>query len=714
MFAYLVVDDSEKHGPVLLLDSEHPGKYWCGRHPDTAPLGPEDKLPDDRDRWLPIRRQGVSGQHASIYWDGVEWQISNQSRFGTRVMRGGVAKPLDVPNDGCLALLEGDVVTFRTGVSAKFTTTYPHPNGDTFTVRHSRPGLLSTVNGTAPNEETLRFSTPQWYGLTRLSRSLHDAAQGESGPAKLKLFALAKQSLADVSSADADKILISSTDTLNKDVGDLVAKHSRLRPHREQLLTACVSDVPQLIDFWNAREFTVNSARSSLDMRCPVAVVPVCTKTRREGSIIIFGDDLAVQDLDIACFAAYDLAVALSNSRASRRTMPTIVGSDPALVRTLQNARKFAAMKTLPVLTLGESGTGKELIAELVHYSSPRANGPLVKFNVAAQPAELFESELFGHVKGAFTGAIRDHAGKIEQANHGTLFLDEIGDLPLNLQMKLLRALEEEWIQRVGDEKTIPVNVRFITATNADLKQMVRDGEFREDLYYRIRGGVVRLPPLRERKDDIWELATHLAAKICNKEDLPLVSISEGAVNALKRRPWPGNIRQLGSELKRAIALSSEGGDISAVLIAGDADDEFADDEFADDEHTDDEHTDDEHTGDEHTGDEHTGDKHSRDKHSDAGIVTETLVFDSLHVDEGRAILDLQERENALKSCQGEVRPKEEAAKLIAGRSEGGHISLKLFSSRTEKWFETFPHLRLKFPVLNSAYPAKKKKTKPR
>ena len=211
----------------------------------------------------------------------------------------------------------------------------------------------------------------------------------------------------------------------------------------------------------------------------------------------------------------------------------------------------------LTVLVLGESGTGKELVAEAVHQLGHRKTGPFVAVNAAAIPGELIESELFGHEKGAFTGAVKQSIGKFEQANGGTLFLDEIGDMPLDAQTRLLRALQSGKIRRVGGRQEIDIDVRIIAATNRDLKPMIASGTFREDLFYRLNVVPIELPPLRERRDDIEALAMHFL-KVATREGLPLRQIEPAALVLLSEQNWPGNVRELRNAMFRLILMARD------------------------------------------------------------------------------------------------------------------------------------------------------------
>jgi DNA-binding NtrC family response regulator len=232
-----------------------------------------------------------------------------------------------------------------------------------------------------------------------------------------------------------------------------------------------------------------------------------------------------------------------------------IVGSSRAIMRTIEVIRLVGSRRST-VLISGETGTGKEMVARAIHLSSPRAQQPIVAVNCNALPENLLEAELFGHVKGAFTGAIQHRIGRFEQAHRGTLFLDEVGDLPLEIQTKLLRVLQEREFQRVGSSETIRVDVRLIAATNVDLVQKIREGKFREDLYYRLNVVPIAAPPLRERLEDIPVLANHFVKKICQQEEIPLRRLSPETLERLKACPWPGNVRQLENVVEMAVALS--------------------------------------------------------------------------------------------------------------------------------------------------------------
>ena len=236
-----------------------------------------------------------------------------------------------------------------------------------------------------------------------------------------------------------------------------------------------------------------------------------------------------------------------------------ILGTSAALRSTLDQGARIAPLRDLSVLIGGETGTGKELLARALHYGSPRAGSPFVEVNCAAIPANLLESELFGHEPGAFTGAVAAKPGLFEIAHGGTLFLDEIGSLPLELQPKLLRALETRSIRRVGGQQPRQVDVRVVAASHVDLGQAVRRGEFREDLYYRLNVVQLVLPPLRDREGDVEVLARTFVERIASAYGLPVPDLGGDARAALRAHRWPGNVRELRNVLERAVVLSPPG-----------------------------------------------------------------------------------------------------------------------------------------------------------
>jgi two-component system, NtrC family, nitrogen regulation response regulator NtrX len=234
-----------------------------------------------------------------------------------------------------------------------------------------------------------------------------------------------------------------------------------------------------------------------------------------------------------------------------------IVGKTPVMRALMDKIEKVAATPARVLIT-GENGTGKELVARALHRMSPRASKPFVEVNCAAIPGELIESELFGHMKGSFTGAISDRAGKFEQANKGTLFLDEIGDMSLNAQAKVLRVLQDNVITRIGGAKPISVDVRVIAATNKTLESEIAGGKFREDLYYRLNVVPIHVPPIRERREDIPTLAQYFAATLSAREGIPPRTFTPDALERLSSLDWPGNVRELRNTVERLLILAPD------------------------------------------------------------------------------------------------------------------------------------------------------------
>jgi two-component system, NtrC family, nitrogen regulation response regulator NtrX len=234
-----------------------------------------------------------------------------------------------------------------------------------------------------------------------------------------------------------------------------------------------------------------------------------------------------------------------------------IVWTGSIMQKIMAQVDRVAASETR-ICILGETGTGKELVARTLHERSPRASGPFVTLNCAAIPAELIESELFGHEKGSFTGAAGRHLGKFEQAEHGTIFLDEIGDMPIAMQAKLLRVLEEGEVERIGGDKSIRVDVRVLVATHRSLETLVREGKFRQDLFHRVYVFPLVLPPLRERREDIPSLIEHFARQVCTQNNWKPIPFTPEAIQALQAHPWPGNVRELRNVVERLLLLATD------------------------------------------------------------------------------------------------------------------------------------------------------------
>jgi len=293
---------------------------------------------------------------------------------------------------------------------------------------------------------------------------------------------------------------------------------------------------------------------------------PILEDGKITGAVVVFRDISTRREIEYQREEAWQEIVRLKEQLELERdylrdeinvnaNFGEIIGDSQALKRTLSQIEAVASTSA-SVLVNGESGVGKEMIARAIHLHSPRADKPLVRVNCASIPSELFESEFFGHVRGAFTGAHKDRVGRMQLADGGTLFLDEIGEIPLEQQGKLLRALQENEFERVGDENTIRVDVRVVAATNRDLRAAVEAGIFRQDLYYRLSVFPIEVPPLRQRLDDIAPLAQHFLKRSCAELGRETLRLTQQHVDCLMRHDWPGNIRELKNVLERAVILS--------------------------------------------------------------------------------------------------------------------------------------------------------------
>jgi two-component system, NtrC family, nitrogen regulation response regulator NtrX len=300
------------------------------------------------------------------------------------------------------------------------------------------------------------------------------------------------------------------------------------------------------------------------------AHIEMAVRATRLGALDFLEKPISTDKLLLTVENALKLQRLESENRQLRQRLGKheIVWNGETMRRVMAQLERVAASETR-VCILGETGTGKELIARTIHERSARAAGPFVTLNCAAVPAELIESELFGHEKGSFTGASGRHIGKFEQADRGTIFLDEIGDMPLNMQAKLLRVLEEGEVERIGGDKPIPVNVRVVVATHRNLEARVGEERFRQDLFHRIYVFPLTLPPLRDRREDIPALVQHFAEQVCEQNSWKPVPFSSEAMETLQSYAWPGNVRELRNMVERLMLIATEGQvDLSTVLMA--------------------------------------------------------------------------------------------------------------------------------------------------
>jgi two-component system, NtrC family, nitrogen regulation response regulator NtrX len=297
------------------------------------------------------------------------------------------------------------------------------------------------------------------------------------------------------------------------------------------------------------------------------ATIEMAVKATRLGASDFLEKPISTDKLLLTVEHALHISRLEEENRELKRRLGKheIVWASAAMREVMAQVEHVAASETR-VCIRGETGTGKELIARTLHEKSPRHAGPFISLNCAAIPAELMESELFGHEKGSFTGAAARHVGKFEQAHRGTLFLDEIGDMPLGMQAKLLRVLEEGEIERVGGDRPFSVDVRVVVATHRNLEEQVRQGTFREDLYHRVFVFPIVLPPLRERREDIRVLAEHFVGQLDEQNHWKAKTLSPGAIEALERYAWPGNVRELRNVIERVLLLAS-GDTVEAATV---------------------------------------------------------------------------------------------------------------------------------------------------
>jgi len=300
------------------------------------------------------------------------------------------------------------------------------------------------------------------------------------------------------------------------------------------------------------------------------AHIEMAVRATRLGALDFLEKPISSDKLMLTVENALKLQRLESENRQLRQRLGKheIVWKGETMRRVMAQLERVAASESR-VCIFGETGTGKELVARTIHERSPRSAGPFVTLNCAAVPAELIESELFGHEKGSFTGASGRHIGKFEQADQGTIFLDEIGDMPLNMQAKLLRVLEEGEVERIGGDKPVTVNVRVVVATHRDLEVRVREEKFRQDLFHRIHVFPLVLPPLRERRDDIPALIEHFAAQVCAQNGWKPVPFTAEAIAEMQSHPWPGNVRELRNMVERLLLLATgDRVDVATVLAA--------------------------------------------------------------------------------------------------------------------------------------------------
>lgn len=328
------------------------------------------------------------------------------------------------------------------------------------------------------------------------------------------------------------------------------------------LYDAVVATFP--VEDWSPEEFLEEAQRANGSVPVVIhhgqATFADAVRATKLGAYEFLGPDATPEHLLAAVESAIEYRrtkdLALLGSAVSEEPWRQLLVGESQAIQNVAQIIRLVGPRRCTVLISGETGTGKEMVARAIHKASPRGHLPMVSVNCSALPENLLEAELFGHVKGAFTGAIQNRIGRFEQAHRSTLFLDEIGDMPLETQAKLLRVLQEREFQRIGSSETIKVDVRVVAASNVNLAERVQEGRFREDLYYRLNVVPISIPPLRERIRDIPLLVHHFIEKVCRQEGLPMREISPETMDRLCSYHWPGNVRQLENAVEMAVALS--------------------------------------------------------------------------------------------------------------------------------------------------------------
>ncbi|MBA2663457.1 MAG: sigma 54-interacting transcriptional regulator [Bradymonadaceae bacterium] len=483
---------------------------------------------------------------------------------------------------------------------------FVHCDASAFQIQAADRAHDLLINGKKKKKETLRHLDEVSLGSARLVFSLLDTSQPreQAGASKeeiahldsyRRLHDFSRKLLAEyelgslinslmdaviaITNADKGFLILSENDEFKVKVARNVNEED-LANAVDQVSDAVVAKVVQsrkaliVNDALNDAEF--NSSQSVINLNlCSVMCVPLLDRGSLLGLIYVGNGNVTSlfteRHLELLTVFAAQASLIVANAiminelkldnqalnrKLSGMRFGSIIGACDAIKDVFRTVERVAPT-SVNVLIVGETGTGKELIAHELHARSPRAKGPFITLNCGAIPENLLESELFGHVKGAFTGATSNREGSFQAADGGTIFLDEIGEMPINLQVKLLRVLQEHTITKVGSTKLEKVDIRVVAATNKDLELAVRNHEFREDLFYRLNVVMLRLPPLRDRGDDVVVIAQFLIKKICDEFNLPLKQLGADAVIAMKKYEWPGNIRQLENRLKKAIVLAN-------------------------------------------------------------------------------------------------------------------------------------------------------------
>lgn len=493
----------------------------------------------------------VAAHHIQIVFNGRDFQLEEVDRDAEILINGKKKRRARLCN--------GDRITLGRAQLGFSMFTEPSGTGDDDSVPESKRGDLAGLRRlqgfserlmtTRSVDELLEILLDDVIELTGADRGMVlwvDPAEGKAAmPSVRAARNVQREALQDAAGAISDSIV-----------------RQVLETKRSVIVSDALSDT------------TFGKSESVIALRLSsVMCVPLLSQGEAIGALYVANDEIKHlfdrRQLDLLTVFAGQASLILQNAmllsalradkeklsaELSNKRFGEIIGACPSMMEVFRKLQKVAATD-ISVLITGETGTGKELIARELHRRSNRVNGPFVTVNCGAIPENLIESEMFGHVKGAFTGAIASRPGKFQQADGGTLFLDEVGELPLALQVKLLRALQERVVFRVGDSRPEKCDIRIIAATNRNLDEMIKTGEFREDLYYRLNVVNLWLPPLRERGDDVFIIAKVLLSKYAEELNSPVRGFSPQTLSSVRKYSWPGNIRQLENRIKKALVL---------------------------------------------------------------------------------------------------------------------------------------------------------------
>lgn len=500
---------------------------------------------------LVLRGPEVAPTHCTLTHEPGRYKLESAQRSTPFFVRGKKTRSMDLKHGDTVAI-GGIEVVFSAVDHVPETKPEPTPDRAAPALEAMRKLQSFSTLLAKPNdlEELLNELIDQVVAMTRASKGFLVLAGDAPGSYEIRVARnVERRSVADPSELLSDDII-------------------------KEVLSSSAATI--ISDAYADERFKNSMSVMALKL-CSVMCAPLVVRGEMLGLIYVGNDDVRDlfrrEQLDLLEIFAAQAALFIKNAqlvgslrnesaalaeRLESFKFGSIIGACPQMIEVFGRVEKVASTD-ITVLVHGETGTGKELIAREIHDRSPRASAPFITVNCGAIPENLIESELFGHVKGAFTGAVANQIGKFHAADKGTIFLDEIGELPLQLQVKLLRVLQEKQIQRVGEAKTMPIDARVVTATNRDLAEEVKQGRFREDLYFRLNVIGVDLPPLRERGDDILLIARYLVgryAKEYGRDIDPTKALSAGARSAMMRFSWPGNIRQLENHLKKALVLA--------------------------------------------------------------------------------------------------------------------------------------------------------------